>query len=461
MQFVKNKKSVWLVLGVLYLLFIFLFSYLYPFGMDEYYGYNLSLKESIRRIFETLWMHSPKIGVVFGSTIMYLGKWAFLLINPFVQLGIVLSIFYFVYLRLPDYKNLQDLPACILIALLSIFAVSVPSNTLFWIGGAVNYSWPMFIFLLFLCFLRAQYVGKPLFKDIWQNWLWVLVLAIFWGMSNENNSPMAFIILFAYAMFFLYRKITLPKWFYFAALGVIGGLCFMFFSPALSARMADNASDFASKPFLTKIFFHINHMDIFVRASLCLPPLTFLGLLICGLDRDRQAFKNENFILSLICFIIAFGLASALFLAPNIVGGRPFYSATVISIVAFIFLLEYIGQAYRFMLLKYVSLLMIVFSVLILPLFAMPYFDLHKQAAERAALLSAAKLDGKKHIFLPYYLVKSAPLKNYDIIFFDVLYTRPDERLAYLKINVSPIAVVPSQLKLRGLESATLASSII
>lgn len=50
--------------------------------------------------------------------------------------------------------------AVLLIAVLSVFAVAQPDNTLFWIGGACNYSWSFLPFLWITAWLRLEYKSK-------------------------------------------------------------------------------------------------------------------------------------------------------------------------------------------------------------------------------------------------------------------------------------------------------------
>ncbi|MDR1123151.1 MAG: DUF6056 family protein, partial [Elusimicrobiota bacterium] len=190
MNFFKKPLHCWLFCCAAYALFISIFSFLYPVGLDEYFGLGIGWREALSRAFLTFWTHSPKTGVFIGSFVLYFGKWLFVLLNPFAQLGVCAGIFYIVYLRLPDMRAYEDLPVFILIMLLSVFAAPVPSNTIFWIGGAVNYSWVFLFFLLFLCALRRLWEGRPfVFDGGFRGCVLAFAAALCLGLSNENNSP--------------------------------------------------------------------------------------------------------------------------------------------------------------------------------------------------------------------------------------------------------------------------------
>jgi hypothetical protein len=440
----QKRFAGWYTVCAVYLSFIFIFSFLYPLGVDEYYGYGFGLKESAIRAIITFWAHSPKIGVFIGGVLLYFGNWLFVILNPLVQLGIVLGIFYFVNLRLPDFGNYKDMPAFVLIALLSIFAVPMPSNTLFWIGGSVNYSWPFLFFLFFLCAARALYENKPLFRDSFLNCFFIFILAVCLGLSNENNSPMALALSALFFILLRLKKIKLPKWIYFAFAGIAFGFGLMFLSPALARRAAEMNVGFMHFPVKAKLFFHINHFHYFILGNMLIFVFNILGLMICAIDRRNKPFVNSNFILAGGCAAISFALFFVLFITPY-VGGRNYYSAAMFSIIAFLFLLAYIKETYGPSLIRYCAAAAFIYAAVSLPLFSIPYVNLYKQSCKREEIISEALKKGKTIAYLPYYIVVSGGSVNNDILFFDVMYATPYERALYLKINAVPIRLLPEQ----------------
>lgn len=443
MKLFKNNRLVWGLLCGGYMVYIFIFSFLFPYGMDEYYFHTPRFLTLVERYVNMFMYHNTKIGLVVTSLMIFAGKWVFLVLNPLVQLGIVFAMFYFVFMRLPDFKDTKDVAVFLLLAILSVFGVAVPDNTIFWISGAVNYSWTFFLFLIAFCILRGLYEGKVFFKDTVLSRIIAVIAGIAIGMSNENNAPMAFVIFTCFFILMKFiKKQKLPAWFYFCFAGIAAGLVVLFFGPGMRNRMRLDSVGFSAAALKEKMFFHINHMDNFIKCNLLLPAVNFLLLLILGIDWDKRAFKNKDYVLSLCCYIVSWVLVAVLFAAPD-TGWRPFYSATVLSILSFVFLLKYLAEEYKISLIKYFAMLAFILAVVIFPLVAMPYISLYNQSVEREYALAQAKAKGEKGIYLPYFLVERGPLANFTIVFFDAIYVTPLERLNYFKMQVVPVKNLP------------------
>lgn len=441
----KKIRLPWLFLCGGYIIFIFIFSFLFPYGMDEYLGSNLSLSESFMTSFMVFMRQSSKIGVWVSGVVLYSGKWLFLLINPLVQMGIVFGLFYFIHGRKPDFKTFKDFSVFLLLAILSIFAVAAPDSTIFWLGGAVNYSWTFLFFIWYMCVLRAMFEGQPLFGDNMKIRILTLLWGLFCGMSNENNGPMVLLLTFCFYVFIRFvKKESLPLWFYFFFGGAFAGVIIMLFGPGLHARMKYDAVGFGIPALKEKMFFHINHMHNFIKANLLLPAVNFVALLILGIDWDKKAFKNKDYLLSLLCYIISWTLIAVLFVAPD-TGWRPFYSGSLFSIVSFVLMLKYLSEDYKLNFFKYITTAAVIAAVLILPLITVPYVSLYRQSLERDALVSQARTRGAKVVFLPYYLIERGPLPNFTIVFFDAIYSSPEERYQYYKIPVIPVKNMPDR----------------
>ena len=445
MSFFRKPLNWWLLCCGAYAAFISIFSFLYPIGLDEYFGIGIGWGEALNRALFTFWTHSPKIGVFIGAVVLCFGKWFFVLLNPLAQLGVCAGIFYLVYMRLPDAGDYKDLPVFILIMLLSVFAAPVPSNTIFWIGGAVNYSWVFLFFLLFLCALRAAWEQKKfIFDGGFLGCALAAAAAVCLGLSNENNSPAALGVCGVFFVLAAGRKIKLPVWFFCASAGCAAGFGLMFLSPALKQRVAETTMGFMKEDLLTKLFFHINHFHIFIKANMLVFAFCCIGLLICGIDWDKKAFRNKNYLLALAAAALGFGLFFILFLTP-FVGGRNYYSAAMMSIIALLFLLEYVKEEYGFAPAKYAAAAALIYAVVQLPLFAIPYINLRGQEVGRQALLAQAERGGKT-AYLPYYIsVSAGGRENDEILFYDVMYATPQERRLYFKTETVPVILLPLQ----------------
>ena len=133
-RFKNIPKKVWTAWGLLflvYMLFIFICSYLYPYGADEYILKQDNIFDALRHYGLSYMTENARIGLIANNIILCLGKWSFLLLNPMMQVLWVLSFFFLIYLRAPDFKTLKDFPAVLLIAVLSVFAVAQPTIPFF------------------------------------------------------------------------------------------------------------------------------------------------------------------------------------------------------------------------------------------------------------------------------------------------------------------------------------------
>ncbi|MDR0646363.1 MAG: DUF6056 family protein [Elusimicrobiota bacterium] len=443
----KQANFVWILVCFVYLLFIFVFSFLYPYGPDELASINSKyftemLKLSVN-VFLTI---SPKIGVFFSLIILYLGKWSFLILNPLVNLLLIFSTFFFIYLRKPDFNSLKDISVFILIAILSVYGVASPNETLFWIGGAAAYNWTFAVFLLILCAIRALLVKKYLFKDNAFARVIFLFFGLIAGMSNENTGPMALLIFTACFFYMRAKRIKIPKWYYFLFIGAVLGVYIMFFaSPAHKIRMEYSPlySKINPPSIWQKMFFHINHLDKFIRGTLLIPVFNFFALLICVLDKKKLILKRNDYILALFCFLVSCGLFFVLFAVPYHM--RLYYSASFFSILAFIAVLKYISYTYKFNITKYVSALAFSAALIITPLFTIPYIALYKADIERDNTIQKAKLRGQEYAVIPIFLIVSGPTENLTIQFYDPANSLSiNVREIWLKYKTIPIAPVPA-----------------
>ena len=156
----KYSVYIWALLAISFIAFIGLMSYWYPVTLDEYFRWQNPF--DFIMIKKAYFEQVPRISTLFPLPIFILGKWLFILLNSLIQFANCLCIFYILFVRLPNIKNLQDMPYFLIILCMSIFFVCSPSEIMFWISGAVSYSWNMFFLLLLLCFVRQIQTQKLL-----------------------------------------------------------------------------------------------------------------------------------------------------------------------------------------------------------------------------------------------------------------------------------------------------------
>ncbi len=419
-----NKNIIcWCAAFGLYALFIFIFSYLYPYGADEYqYAHNnFNLLTAFKAYAESYVTNNPRIGFLIYSVLLALGRWSFLLLNPLLQLTLVLSVFGLIYTRAPDFKTLKDLPPFILISVMSVFFIAKPDNTVFWPGGACNYSWSMLPFIWLLIFLKYIYEKRRVPVLGKAGCAAVFILAFALGMTNENNAPAAFLVicLFMVLCLKIKIKITAPLKIIFPAL--IAGMAAMFLAPGSYKRMDISLiSFFKQAPLLTKIIWHIPKMHDITVSMLLLPVFIPLVMFIEVLAKKTQAFKNNDFIYTALSWTLAFILASVLCMAPIMRTTRPFYSASVMVMISFLFLLKYFDEVYKTKLIRCAAWLSAVVFILILPLFTPPYTALYAQDKARARYIEKAKADGAEKLYLEYYVPTGGISDNFRLMYYDV-----------------------------------------
>ncbi|MCR5504144.1 MAG: DUF6056 family protein [Elusimicrobiaceae bacterium] len=302
----KYSVYIWALLAFLFISFIGIMSYWYPVTLDEYFRWNYPIKFFVR-IKEAYTISVPRISVFFGLLVFAFGRWFFILINPLIQLANCLCIYYIVFFRFPNIKDLRDMPYFLIILCMSIFFVSRPSQVMFWVSGAVNYSWNIFFLLLLLCFLRQIQAQKFIFKDNLLVGIIAFILAFIVGMSNEALSPIALGFVICFGLFCNFKKIKTPRILSFIIFGVTIG-CLVFFSaPAHYYTMTHSViSDLSVLSLSQKLFFHIFHLDNLLKAQFYLPIFVFLLLFIASLDKDKRNFKEENFWYSLFFNYLVF-----------------------------------------------------------------------------------------------------------------------------------------------------------
>ncbi len=410
----------WVIAAGCYCFFIALLSYWYPYTIDET-RYTPKTFAAIFSIFHFAYTHiTPRLFSLLGNVILYLGKWSFVLFNPLVQLLNVFSIFYLIYLRRPDLSSLKDLSAVVLIMLLSVFAVAQPDNTLFWIGGAVNYSWSLLPFLLALIFIKGTALGAFDFKDTRPLRTALFAGGIILGMCGETIGPASFILFAGTLVYMQKRRLKIPPYFYFVAGGLTLGLALMFLAPANAANMNTlYYQTYAQASFAQKLFWFLGEINDFIAANLFIPLVVLSGVIAVLRNRGLSELKNREFIFIIIGLILSAALLGGLMFVPH--PQRAFYSSTVISAVVFVMLLKYLRDRYCFDFIKVAVFVCALCFLFVLPAFMRPYYDLHKQDIQRRRVVARAKQAQQPSLTLKRYKAAKGPSENLSIDFNDTL----------------------------------------
>ena len=428
----KYSVYFWALIVLLFLGFISLMSYWYPITVDEYYRWQVPFTwEMVRDIYFSI---VPRISFIFGLPIFYLGKWSFVLVNPFVQLANCLCIFYIVFLRFPDTKDFKDMPYFLIVLCMSVFFVCTPSEVLFWVSGTYNYSWILFFFLLLLCFLRRIYAQKFVFSNSVLAKILFFILGFIVGMSNEPLAPVALGFTVCFALFCDYKKIKTPRTLSYLIFGLAIGCLVFFAAPAhYSKMMIDGVVGDSTASIWNKLFFHFYNFNDLFKAQFFLPVLIALLLILAFIDiRDRD-YKIVNLWYSAIFWIMGFLIAFILFVVPQ-PPMRAYYSASVVFILSFLFLVKYYIDVYKFDFSKKLCFLIVGVSLCLLPRFVLPHYYLHLQEKARIKVLKQNP-DAK----VKPYVVLKGPTENLTIGLTDLANRVEVEKDTFITLFTEPV----------------------
>ena len=391
---------VWGLFLIVYILFIVFFSYLYPLTKDEILGHKVTtLPLAWKAMKLTYEYNTLRFGQIIATLLLIWGKPFFVFINPFIQIVSLYSIFYFIYMKLPSLKSLKDFAPFVLLTLCCTFFIAKPDNTIFWISGAANYSWAFISFMIFLIYLR-KYYKEPFEPTRFYLLPIYLMLGFFVGSLNENTSPMAFCIIFAFGAWSIYKKRKLNASFWSVFTGIVAGLLFYFTSPGLYMRLSiPELQEFLNAPLYMKLFWHIKNMDDLFAAFLYIPVFIPFLLLYRWSNLKKDFLKNENLVLSSLCYICAFVLALVLCMAP-LVPERAFYSASVMFVCSFFFLLKDFIPLCEFDLIKVLSFMFAGWIFMLMTIFCTSYKHLYDAYKFRQKQIEYTYAKGQKRIYL-------------------------------------------------------------
>lgn len=415
---INKSFFVWIVLCLAYLSLIGYLTWLYPYGGDELVPSSLTFKENIKQLIFNPYM-SLRVGCLLGIPLFSMGKGAFIILNSILQLTVIFSAFYLIYMRFPLLNSFNDLPAFILILVLGTFFVAQPSDVLIWFGGATNYAWVFIAFIWFLVYLRKLDDGKSFTNRYFV--LFCLFWGLFLGMMNENNSPMVLCLMSAFFAYSYFKGIKLKKDFLLLFIGSAIGVYFMFAFGDNEIRLKIVSFGFPMHHTLSeKLIIHLHRMNEFSASNLCLIYLLPLFLFLLGLDKRKIVFKEKHFYLSVICWLVALGLSVVLCAAPHL-ANRAFYSATWFCIFSLIFMLMMVEKLYQIKLIKYFAFIFGILFIYILPLFILQVSTLKKNVNYRQGLIDNAKQKGRKTVYVPYAKAQKYLTDNLEVLYWDSL----------------------------------------
>ncbi len=420
-----RPKILYIITIVIFVAIICFFTAIYPRTVDEFRFSHDTWSLTFQQVKLTFLTDSPRFLNLINIIFLHFYKcWKiiFTILNPFIQLFIIFGMFFVATGRKIDFKTKKDFYPFLLLVLLYLLFSPKPSHIIFWMTGAMNYSWAFVPPLILLCLLRQTIDGKKLKSSALKNFL-ILFIGFASGMSNENTGPMMLGIIALFFIYCKYKKIKIPQFYYFALVGVILGIGTMFGSGAGKERLTDDRlyEAWLRQSLTQKIFVFIAHFNKFLNAMLWIPIINITSLLIILYDKKGLMLKNKQFILSSILCVCGFILTLVLFMAPFI-NLRAHYSSAIFLYISFIMLLFIIKEIYSINLTKYLSLILLIVGIVFAPLIAIPHITLHRSDVYREKTIKQAVEQGKKIVMVNRLTVLKAPTENWTIEYYEFLW---------------------------------------
>lgn len=203
-----------LILGSIILFFTaLLFNHWTPYAADDYsYMFNLSdgsRMTSIGQIFSSLAVHYTKYGngrlVSHFFVMLFLigSKWIFNLVNAFLFVLLILSIYH-----LTSHKKACSLLLFFAIPTLLWLYMPAYGQIFLWMDGSINYMWSYLFALIFLSVYIALLRGNSLSKQTWKLILFCVFTFLFGNYSENVSFPLSLPDFFFCALQCTDRKVS-------------------------------------------------------------------------------------------------------------------------------------------------------------------------------------------------------------------------------------------------------------
>lgn len=350
----KNQKKIFLVLIFASMLIL---NFLTPLLADDYsYGLNLNGKRisSIIDIFDyQVWHYfnwgGRTIAHTLAQTFLILPKAIFNVLNSFIYTVLI----YLIYLHGKlNRKNKEQPYILLLIHLLLWFMIPVFGQSFIWLIGSCNYLWTTVIILYFLWLYRKNSLSEK-----WYNLLFMFILGLLAGWTNENTSAGLIIILvFSFIINKVEtRKFKLSKTRLFGIIGTLAGFIIMICAPGNYIRSAEFKDDtFIIIKIIKRAFDITNNLE-----NIILPLLIVIIILISLKIYHKKKIEKEAY-----TFILGgFAAIYAMVLSPTFpkrawTGAIIFF---VIAIAILIYDLDTINRLYKFILVDFCIILSIIY----------------------------------------------------------------------------------------------------
>ena len=426
----KNKYvAVSCAAAVLFFLIYAVFNALYPWRGDDFLCHYMARSQTpFEMISDSYFNWTLRFGNVVCAFIECCqSKTLFNILNSLVQTALIWLICAVALDRKPDICRRDDALALLFAAGASVF-VCRPADTVYWVPGAVLYSWAAVVYLA--CWLVLRKIEKQGANCSAGKLLLLVVLGFCSGYANENVA-LAGVLLLTVRSFF---KPSKPLFFTLA--GVISGAVFLFTTPGTVKRVASVAGQ-NSQLTVSGMFAKIPEIAAFYIASSLIPlVILFVVLMICFRKTDRRSITAAAVSMGLSLF------AALVFAGCPLPPMRSYYVCSLLVILSscILFCRADISGKKRLFTASGAVAAGILMLLCAFPDFIMIYQD----EVERHKLIAEQKLAGAEVVCVPEHRVLRRSFLQY--IFIEDMAADPEfwlNRNAALYFDVKKIRVIP------------------
>lgn len=332
-------------------------NFLTPLLADDYsYGLNLNEKRiaSIMDIFDyQVWHYfnwgGRTVAHTLAQILLVFPKAVFNILNSFIYTALI----YLIYLHGCFNKDNEDNSyMLLLIHFILWFIIPVFGQSFIWLVGSCNYLWTTVIILYFLWLYRRNTLSEK-----WYNLLFMFILGLLAGWTNENTSAgLIAILVFSLIINKVEtKKFELSKTRLFGIIGTLAGFIIMICAPGNYIRSAEFKDDtFIIIKIIKRTLDITNNLE-----NIILPLLIVIIILISLKIYHKKKIEKETY-----TFILGgFAAIYAMVLSPTF-PGRAWTGAIIFFVIAIVILvydLDTINRLYKFILVDFCIILSIIY----------------------------------------------------------------------------------------------------
>jgi len=337
MKFLRMKKSNFpYLVFVLINVAIALSCYFYPVSRDEFYYLNKSEITSVfSEYYQSYLFINPRIGQFFSNlvsrNILIEVVFGVLLFNAYIAV-----LFLNIYRKLPNFRKGEEIRRFLWLAAFFILLINYFGEMFYYTPYSGNYTLTH-VFYLYFVFVSSEFYFRDNEKVLKKMpYLFLVILGIFIGMSNEHVPPVLVGISFLLAVIYFIKNRKSPtlKIILFPIFITVG-YAFLFFAPANKIKQANvgkSVLDIGWSDYLSnwvqilKTYFYYNAELILISIILV------LSLLIWNKKSKKEPFLREEILFWSALFLIPLMIVAV---SPLIGTRLLFFSNSILIIVLF------------------------------------------------------------------------------------------------------------------------------